>query len=87
MATGSVSSLVVHVPLQSTAADTTGDMSSRSSVGERIDKLLYTKDATVAGRELANVSFGSVKVFSFRFIALSVSLAKDLISLTLRTKK
>ena len=78
MVTGSVSSLVIHVPLQSITADMTGDINSRPSVGERIDaKLLYTKDATVAGRELANASFGSDKVFWFCSIALSVSFGKD----------
>ena len=78
MVTGSISSLVMQVPLQSTTADMTGDINSCPSLGERIDdKLLYTKDATVAGRELANASFGSDKVFWFCSIALSVSLAKD----------
>ena len=52
------------VALQSIVEDTTGEIRDFPALGERVDRLLYTNDATVvASGQFMNISGGNVRLF------------------------
>ena len=52
------------VALHPIVEDITGDIRDFPALGERVDRLVYTNDATVvASGQLMNISGGSVRLF------------------------